>query len=172
MNGVHQDTNAIPAGPSSPFDFSDDGADGDSHDEHPGDYSTRFEELMSDAENGTAGHEDSDEEGFLYTGVDADELQGGYREQLRDVLGPEHEDDLEEVEVERSLVHDVEENEKFAASLDDEARVRCLAGILVVHPVNVMLLCSTQVHVHLPRICIPRLILSLKSHLQLISCLQ
>ncbi|KAK7687015.1 hypothetical protein QCA50_009514 [Cerrena zonata] len=77
---------------------------------------------MSDTEHA---HEDSDEEGFFYSGVDADNVQGGYKEQLRDVLGPDHEgDDTEdsEVEVERSLVHDVEENEKFAASLDDEAR--------------------------------------------------
>ena len=124
MNGVHKDSDAPLAGTSSPYAFSDDGVDEDHHDDHPGDYSTRFEELMSDGEHE---HEDSDEEGFLYNGVDADQVQGGYKEQLRDVLGPDHEEDAsveEEVEVERSLIHDVEENEKFAASLDDEARVR------------------------------------------------
>ncbi|CAL1707277.1 unnamed protein product [Somion occarium] len=125
MNGGQRAQTAPFNGPSSPPDFSDDGVEDDSHEDHGGDYSTRFDELMSDAENGTDEHNDDEdeEEAFFYNGVDADHVEGGYKEQLRDVLGPEHEDDeLEEVEVERSLVHDVEENEKFAASLDDEAR--------------------------------------------------
>ena len=68
--------------------------------------------------------EDDEEGGFLYSGVDADPT-GGYHEQLRDVLGPEHEEDEleDEQEVERSLVHEVAENEKFAATIEDEAGV-------------------------------------------------
>lgn len=151
MNGVHPE-------PSSPYDFSDDGADEDHHDDHPGDYSTRFEELMSDGENGTNGHEDSDaEEDFIYDGIDADHTQGTYKEQLRDVLGPEHDesDEHEEVEVERSLIHDVEENERFAASLDDEARVRYAVCILVVYMLKIGSLCSILVPVHPPHIRSP-----------------
>ncbi|KAI0075109.1 hypothetical protein K474DRAFT_1676591 [Panus rudis PR-1116 ss-1] len=126
MNGT---TPASPlAGLSSPPHFSDTDEDNASHDDHPGDYSTRFDAIMGDDEGEDAGntkalgHSDDEEEGFFYTGVDAAD-SGGYKEQLRDVLGPDHtEDEQEEVEVERSLVHDVEENEKFAASIEDEAR--------------------------------------------------
>ncbi|KAI0663401.1 Golgi CORVET complex core vacuolar protein 8-domain-containing protein [Cubamyces menziesii] len=97
---------------------------GDSPDVGAGDYSTRFEELMSDGEDAGDHEENGDEDeegGFIYSGVDADPA-GGYREQLRQVLGPDHEEDeIEEQEVERSLVHEVEENEKFAATIEDEA---------------------------------------------------
>ena len=99
---------------------------GDSPDVGAGDYSTRFEELMSDGEDAGDHEENGDEDeegGFIYSGVDADPA-GGYREQLRQVLGPDHEEDeIEEQEVERSLVHEVEENEKFAATIEDEAGV-------------------------------------------------
>lgn len=111
-------------------DFSDEES-GTAPDDHPGDYSTRLEELMSDMEDGPNGDghegdegEDDDEGGFVYSGVDA-APSGGYREQLRDVLGPDHEDDeLDEHEVERSLLHDVEEKEHLASLMADEARVR------------------------------------------------
>ncbi|CCL98684.1 uncharacterized protein FIBRA_00686 [Fibroporia radiculosa] len=111
------------------LDFSD--IDGEEvQDDHGGDYSTRFDELMSDTEDSSNSHvphfdegEEEEEEGFLYSGKDADPV-GGYREQLRDVLGAEHEEDeLDEQEVERSLLHDVEEKEKLAAMMEDEAKV-------------------------------------------------
>ena len=117
------------------FTFSDTEAD-DAPDSGLGDYSARFEELMSDDDmdgdgGGDAAGSDKDEDGaFVYDGVDADPT-GGYREQLRQVLGPDHEEDeLEAEEVERSLVHEVEENEKFAATIEDEAGVSRTAHML------------------------------------------
>ncbi|KAL4252775.1 VPS8 family protein [Abortiporus biennis] len=119
MNGRQYATD--PTREQSPIDLSD---EEETQDEHVGDYSTRFEELMSDGEESSQKDkedEDEDEEGFFYSGVDAEQVTG-YREQLRDVLGPEHEEDeLEEAEVEHSLLHEVEENEKFAATIEDEA---------------------------------------------------
>ncbi|KAI0775842.1 Golgi CORVET complex core vacuolar protein 8-domain-containing protein [Trametes elegans] len=130
MNGTHNAGDAGHNHPSGELHFSDsEGSDSPDDGVGVGDYSTRLEELMSDGEDGE-GHrngaeeddEDDEEGGFLYSGVDADPT-GGYREQLRDVLGPEHEEDEleDEQEVERSLVHEVEENEKFAATIEDEA---------------------------------------------------
>ncbi|OBZ70877.1 Vacuolar protein sorting-associated protein 8 [Grifola frondosa] len=121
MNGTEQTAHD---GLAEHLDFSDIEGD-EAHDDHPGDYSTRFDELMSDGEDidghGEGHTEDDEEEGFLYTGVDS-EPAGGYREQLRDVLGPDHEDDeVDERHPERSLVHEVAENEKFAALIEDEA---------------------------------------------------
>ena len=115
------------------FDSSDEER-GEPLGDHPGDYSTRLEELLSDTEDGPnddshdghggSGDDDDDEGGFVYSGVDA-ASSGGYREQLRDVLGPDHEDDeLDEQEVEHSLLHDVEEKEHLASLMADEARVR------------------------------------------------
>jgi vacuolar protein sorting-associated protein 8 len=64
----------------------------------------RFEELLGDGSD--VQEDESDDEGFLYTGVDADVVSGGYREQLRDVLGDEHDDDDASAnEVENSLLH-------------------------------------------------------------------
>jgi hypothetical protein len=58
-------------------------------DDDHGDYSTRMEELLSDDERGDA-EVDEDEVGFVYDGVDADQVTGdNYRDQLRDVLGPD-----------------------------------------------------------------------------------
>ena len=75
----------------------------DDHDE--GDYSARLEELLKDDEgehkSADGAQDEDDEEGFFYTGVDS-QPSGTYREQLRDVLGPENEDDeQEEEEVEK-----------------------------------------------------------------------
>lgn len=102
--------------------FSDnDGEDNEEDYHHGGDYSTRMEELFEDGEDDEGAHEDDedDEEGFLYTGVDADESTGDYRSQLRDVLGPDmEEDETEELEVERSLLHEVND-EKLSFSPDD-----------------------------------------------------
>ena len=98
--------------------------DEDEEDTHEGDYSTRMEELFDDENEGEAGDEDEeDEEGFVYTGQDADESTGDYRAQLRDVLGPdaeeEEESETEELEVERSLLHDrdVVENSEFGSQV-------------------------------------------------------
>ncbi|KAF9465048.1 hypothetical protein BDZ94DRAFT_1117445, partial [Collybia nuda] len=93
------------------FDFSDNGGSDEDHEDHVGDYSTRMEELFDEGEGDSDSHnqddEDDDEEGFLYTGVDAADVSTGYRDQLRDLLGPELTDDeLEVHEVERSLVID------------------------------------------------------------------
>ena len=73
-----------------------------------GDYSTQMEELFDgDEDTGLdeEGHKSDDEDkegGFFYDGIDAD-TSTRYKEQLRDVLGQDHEEDEEE-EVECSLV--------------------------------------------------------------------
>ena len=121
MNGSHT---AATASHDEDIHFSDNDDD-EAPDPGLGDYSARFDELMSDGEDHPdEDDEDDEEEAFIYDGVDADPT-GGYREQLRDVLGPDHEEDEleEEQEVERSLVHEVAENEKFAATIEDEAGV-------------------------------------------------
>ncbi|KAF7796662.1 hypothetical protein EIP86_007845 [Pleurotus ostreatoroseus] len=106
-----------------------DGESDGAPDDHGGDYTTRLEELMSDDEDHApradrAGHDEDeeDEEGFFYSGVDAEPL-GTYREQLRDVLGPEHEpDDADEHAAADELIREVAEKERFEAAMDDEAR--------------------------------------------------
>ncbi|KAE9411436.1 hypothetical protein BT96DRAFT_1011251 [Gymnopus androsaceus JB14] len=65
-------------------------SDSEGEDEQDGDYSTRMEELFADdppesKEEGLNLDDEEEEEGFLYTGSDAD-LSTGYRDQLRDVL--------------------------------------------------------------------------------------
>jgi vacuolar protein sorting-associated protein 8 len=78
--------------------------DNDGEDEsHQGDYSSRLEELLGDGSD--IQDDESDGEDFLYTGVDTDVVSGGYREQLRDVLGEHGDDDAYENEVENSLLH-------------------------------------------------------------------
>lgn len=101
------------------LEFSDhDGEDNEEDYHHGGDYSTRMEELFEDGEDDAEAHEDDeDEEGFLYTGVDANESTGDYRSQLRDVLEHDLEED-EELEVERSLLHEVD-SEKLRFTPDD-----------------------------------------------------
>lgn len=87
-----------------------------------GDYSTQMEALFDgDEDSGLYGerHKSDDEdkeEEFFYDGIDAD-TSTSYKEQLRDVLGQDH----EEEEVERSLVL---ENEYFSHE-DDEPLVCC-----------------------------------------------
>ena len=95
-----------------------------------GDYSKHMEDIFSDDEqdeeeiarrralNARAGLSDSDEdveESFVYEGRDAEKV-GGYRDQLKDVLGedvsPDEGDDNESEElriVENSLIHDEED---------------------------------------------------------------
>ena len=126
MNVAAKQDDAGPSDVHEHYDFSD-GDDEDQLD-HGGDYTTRLEELMSDEEEHTedangASHSEDDEDGFFYSGVDAAPT-GSYREQLRDVLGPEHDaDDAEDPEVASSVIHDVAEKELFEAAMDDEARV-------------------------------------------------
>ncbi|KAF9529342.1 Golgi CORVET complex core vacuolar protein 8-domain-containing protein [Crepidotus variabilis] len=89
-----------------------------------GDYSTQMDELfdgeddrdedmgpkMKFGDDEEVEEDDDDEDGFMYEGVDAD-ASISYKEQLRDVLGQDHEeseeDDADEVlEVERSLIYE------------------------------------------------------------------
>ena len=128
MNGTgHSDDEEARAGFSVSPNVSDTEAD---EGDDAGDYSTRFEELISDAEeDGHGGHEehdgedDDDDDGFFYSGKDSN-TSGDYRQQLKDVLGSDHEDDeLEEQQVEHSLLHEVEEKEKLATMMEDEAKV-------------------------------------------------
>lgn len=127
MNGTgHPDNEASPGFSVSPEVSDNEAEEGD---DYGGDYSTRYEELISDTEGdgheGREEDEEEEEEGFFYTGVDSN-ATGDYRQQLKDVLGSDHEDDeLEEQQVEHSLLQQVEENEKFAALMEDEAKV-CL----------------------------------------------
>lgn len=81
----------------------------------PGDYSARLDEILSD-EGGyeSAAAEDDDDEAFLYTGKDASEVTGGYREQLKDVLDGDHDalgDDNRSLDQQQSLdaAHDRDE---------------------------------------------------------------
>ncbi|GJE92724.1 WD40 and Vps8 domain-containing protein [Phanerochaete sordida] len=136
MNGTLGSNNRLSAGRSASPVFSDMGMEEVPDDDHLGDYSTRLEELMSDDEpSDDRGQEDEDEEdegeGFFYNGVDA-EPSGTYREQLRDVLGPDHEDDdaSDPLEVRQDVLHDVQEKEMFEASMDDEARPADLSSDL------------------------------------------
>ena len=97
--------------------FSDFGSDDGEHpDTNGADYSTRMGELFDDEDETSAvsprfepGENGENEEAFLYDGADAQVSRASYREQLRDVLDDDGEDvgdddELEEREVERSLV--------------------------------------------------------------------
>lgn len=166
MNGTsNSDDEASPGFSVSP-DVSDNEPDDGEH--YAGDYSTRFQELMSDADgggHGKHGHDggeddeeddDDDEEEFVYTGVDA-EPAGDYRSQLKDVLGSDHEDDeleLQHAAIERTLLQQVEENEKFAALLEDEAKVS--SSYLCVRPRLLMMSKYQRVEVLTPSSSISR----------------
>jgi hypothetical protein len=92
---------------------------------HEGDYSTRMEELFDEGESDMPGDDEDDpEEAFVYTGIDAEEALGGYRDQLRDVLEAEHEDDevVEEIEVEISLLHN---DEKAGLQVEHPSCIFC-----------------------------------------------
>lgn len=131
MNGTRHVQQASSSSIPESLTFSDIAGEDAVEEDHGGDYSTRFGELMSDDEevqNDTGsvrGEDDEDEdEGFFYAGIDS-QPSGTYREQLRDVLGPEGEDDeVDEQQVESSLIQTVQENEIYEAAMDDEARVR------------------------------------------------
>lgn len=142
-----EDATSTPAEDSSQvlhFSDSDEDSDGvEQDDAHTGDYShysQQMEELLGDEEHDSAGEpksptlagvlesddeqEDEEEEEFVYTGVDsADVSVVPYRDQLRDVLGQDHEEEsVEDVhEAEKSLLMD--EGEKRSILLNDEPLV-------------------------------------------------
>ena len=116
MNGQNVDEEWSHS-PNTSCGLSDHDGEENEDDDNAGDYSTRMEELFEEDDDEDA-HEDDEDEGFIYTGMDADNSAGDYRSQLRDVLGPELEEEYtEELEVERSLLH--EDNEKVAFSTDN-----------------------------------------------------
>jgi len=71
-------------------------------------YSSRMEELVADDdddESDLLDDKSDDEEGFIYDGVDADDVSGNYRDRLRDALGMDPEEGTSpEDEVGRSLL--------------------------------------------------------------------
>jgi len=108
---------------------------------HAGDYTSHMEELFDEeAEGGDDPYED-EEEGFIYNGADVVDTPTGYREQLLDVLGPDHiEDDGSDsdvLEVENSLLYD--------QHIDDEPLVSECSGMPYIPPITV--LDSLQQHV-------------------------
>jgi hypothetical protein len=129
--------------------FSDFGSDDeeDHLDTNDGDYTTRMDELFADERDETTDAatsvpvprfdgdegEEEDEEPFVYDGADAPISRATYREQLRDVLEDEDEnqadaakddddDELEQREVERSLVHNVDRSHS-PMTIGDDASV-------------------------------------------------
>ena len=82
--------------------------DEETDDDQGGDYSTRMEELLSDEDENGDAEADENDGGFVYDGVDAEQVTGdNYRDQLREVLGPDDSYyESEEQEVERSLLQD------------------------------------------------------------------
>jgi hypothetical protein len=118
--------------------FSDFGSDDEEHlDANSADYSTRMGELFDDDDETSAvslPRFDPDENGereeaFIYDGADAQVSRASYREQLRDVLDDDgddvgDDDELEEREVERSLVHDPD---RLPIMIEDEAVVSPLS---------------------------------------------
>jgi hypothetical protein len=117
--------------------FSDFGSDDEEHaDSNGADYSTRMGELFDDEDETSAvsvPRLDPDEDGendevFIYDGAHAQVSRASYREQLRDVLDEDGEDanddddELEEREVEHSLVHDLP-----PIAIEDEALVSPLS---------------------------------------------
>ena len=98
-------------GPSDTHEVSESGSSDDEDIEftYPGDYSTHMEELF-DGEN-SADEEEEEEEVFVYNGVDVD-TSTSYTTQLRDVLDQDHdetESDNDVLEVEKSLINDVQD---------------------------------------------------------------
>lgn len=107
------------------LDFSDqeDDEEIEQSEEHTGDYSTRMEELLDDDEGseGQGDGEDSDDGGFLYTGVDAE--TSGYRDQLKDVLDSEAGDDSDEMEAQDVQSPDISQDVEISSVADDEPLV-------------------------------------------------
>lgn len=106
------------------LDFSE--PDEDEEDAHEGDYSTRMDELFDD-ENGTEGDDgDDEEEAFIYDGADAGGSTGDYRAQLRDVLGPDAEEEEEGIENSEdrtnNVLHEPVENSDFGSQVRAHSR--------------------------------------------------
>lgn len=121
-------------------------------DEYQGDYSSRMEELFEDGEeNGE--EEDDDDEGFLYTGMDADESLGDYRSQLRDVLGHGHDDEEEEAEVERSLLHDADNEKVNPDDSEVGAFFICISYIQNKHRFSFLMYCRKARIPIIPYLC-------------------
>jgi hypothetical protein len=106
----------------------------DSHDIHDGsehelegDYTAQMEALMEEDDDvPLASHEDddSDEEDFVYSGVDANLPTSSYRDTLRDVLEQDlDESDEEREELEESVVHDISTHESKELQAKDGALV-------------------------------------------------
>ena len=108
------------------LDFESD--DGEHVDTNGRGYSTLMDELFGDEDETAAtsaprfdeDEDEEDEEPFVYDGADAQVSRASYREQLRDVLD---DDEIEEHEVERSLVHDLDHS---PMTIGDEALVSSL----------------------------------------------
>ncbi|KAG6861088.1 hypothetical protein C0995_004025 [Termitomyces sp. Mi166 len=98
------DVNSTSRPPSPAFS---DHTSGSNVEELSGDYSTRMDELFNDEYEIDGGADaDNDDEGFVYTGVDAN-VPSGYTDQLREVLGSELTDDeVDASEVGISPVHE------------------------------------------------------------------
>lgn len=56
----------------------------------PGDYSARLDDILSDGGEYESAEGENEDDGFLYTGMDAPEASSGYQEQLKDVLDGDH----------------------------------------------------------------------------------
>lgn len=123
--------------------------------ENEGDYSARMEELFdsdhdeSFEHNGHFGLSDDDENARFGLGEDSSRMKETYKDQLKDVLGSDHEEDvegeadddeLEEKEVENSLVHgsrQAVENDSSAFLGDDS-----LVSGLVLRSLSLLATCS------------------------------
>ncbi|KAG5731828.1 hypothetical protein E4T56_gene10449 [Termitomyces sp. T112] len=103
-----------------------------------------MDELFNDEYKayGDAGaDDDDDDEGFVYTGVDAPDIPAGYTDQLREVLGSELTDDeMDAPDLKLSSIHeeDHEPGNKSLAHDDEEASSKdtsspSLASITPVH---------------------------------------
>ena len=99
---------------------SDEGEEFDAFDDSKN-YSAQMEEIFSDNSNSENGTDSEEENGFLYTGKDADESSATYQEQLRDVLDGDDASVDSEREVERSLSYD-----NLSSFHDDSFEVRGL----------------------------------------------
>ncbi|KDR75859.1 hypothetical protein GALMADRAFT_509680 [Galerina marginata CBS 339.88] len=101
---------------------------------HTGDYSSHMEELFEgeDVDSTTQEDESDDEEGFLYSGIDA-ETPTSYKAQMRDLLGQDHEDDESQadvLEVEKSLTS---EDAESTSHLSDEPLKSPLQHLLPIY---------------------------------------
>jgi vacuolar protein sorting-associated protein 8 len=132
--------------------FSDFGSDDEEHvDTNGADYSTRMGELFDDEDETPAvsvlrldpDEDDENDEAFIYDGADAQVSRASYREQLRDVLDEDDgdadndDDELEEREVEHSLVYDLD---RPLIAIGDEALVSPLPLFVLIRHVCLTLI--------------------------------